>query len=128
MSHSVRPYELQFARLLCPWGSPGKNTGIRRHVFLQRIFLTRDQAHVSGLTALAAGFFATSTTWEALDICIDCQRIFTIKLINTSFIQCIYSFPFFLPFFPLFFHFFSIGRNTNSTLNRFHLHNKYYQL
>ena len=26
MSDSVRPYELQPARLLCPWDSPGKNT------------------------------------------------------------------------------------------------------
>ena len=30
-----------FARLLCPWGSPGKNTGVGCHAFLQRIFLTQ---------------------------------------------------------------------------------------
>ena len=26
-SDSSRPYGLQFAKLLCPWDSPGKNTG-----------------------------------------------------------------------------------------------------
>ena len=28
-------------RLLCPWDSPGKNTGVGCHSFLQRIFLTQ---------------------------------------------------------------------------------------
>ena len=27
MSDSLRPYGLQFSRFLCPWDSPGKNTG-----------------------------------------------------------------------------------------------------
>ena len=31
----------QPARLLCPWGSPGKNTGVGRHFLLQRIFQTQ---------------------------------------------------------------------------------------
>ena len=26
------------ARLLCPWNSPGKNTGVGRHSFLQGLF------------------------------------------------------------------------------------------
>ena len=26
---------------LCPWGSPGKNTGVDCHALLQRIFLTQ---------------------------------------------------------------------------------------
>ena len=29
------------ARLLCPWGSPGKNTGVGCHSFLQGIFQTQ---------------------------------------------------------------------------------------
>ena len=29
------------ARLLCPWNSPGKNTGLRCHFLLQRIFPTQ---------------------------------------------------------------------------------------
>ena len=28
-------------RLLCPWNSPGKNTGVSSHSLLQRIFLTQ---------------------------------------------------------------------------------------
>ena len=31
-------YELQPARLLCPWDSLGKNTGVGCHALLQRIF------------------------------------------------------------------------------------------
>ena len=27
VSNSLRPHRLKFARLLCPWDSPGKNTG-----------------------------------------------------------------------------------------------------
>ena len=29
------------ARLLCPWDSPGKNTGLACHALLQGIFLTQ---------------------------------------------------------------------------------------
>ena len=32
---------LQPARLLCPWDSPGKNTGVGSHSLLQRIFPTQ---------------------------------------------------------------------------------------
>ena len=38
---------LQPARLPCPWGSPGKNTGVGCHFFLQGIFPTKNQTHVS---------------------------------------------------------------------------------
>ena len=34
-------YELQPTSLLCPWDSPGKNTGVGCHAFLQGIFPTR---------------------------------------------------------------------------------------
>ena len=30
------------ARLLCPWDSPGKNTAVGCHFFLQEIFLTQE--------------------------------------------------------------------------------------
>ena len=33
--------ELYPALLLCPWNSPGKNTGVGCHAFLQGIFLTQ---------------------------------------------------------------------------------------
>ena len=41
MSFAFWPGGLQPARLLCPWDSPGKNTGVGRHAFLQGIFPTQ---------------------------------------------------------------------------------------
>ena len=40
MSNSVQPYGLYATRLLCPWDSPGKNTGVRCHALLQGILPT----------------------------------------------------------------------------------------
>ena len=40
MSNSLRPYGLQATRLLCPWDSPGKSTGVGCHALLQGIFPT----------------------------------------------------------------------------------------
>ena len=47
VSDSLRPRGLQLARLLCPWNSPDKNTGVGCHFFLQGIFPT--QGSNSGL-------------------------------------------------------------------------------
>ena len=47
------------ARLLCPWGSPGKNIGVGSRALLQGIVPTQG----SNPCVL---FFATSTTWEAI--------------------------------------------------------------
>ena len=41
VSDSLRPHVLQPARLLCPWDSPGKNTGVGCHALLQGIFPTQ---------------------------------------------------------------------------------------
>ena len=41
MFDSLRPCGLQSARLLSPWDSPGKNTGVGCHVLLQGIFPTQ---------------------------------------------------------------------------------------
>ena len=41
LSDSLWPHELQPPRLLCPWDFPGKNTGVRSHALLQRIFPTQ---------------------------------------------------------------------------------------
>ena len=38
MCESLQPHRLQPPRLLCPWESPGKNTGVGCHVLLQGIF------------------------------------------------------------------------------------------
>ena len=37
MFNSLRPHGLQPARLLCPWSSPGKNTGVGCYFLLQGI-------------------------------------------------------------------------------------------
>ena len=64
MSSSVWSHGLQPARLLCPWDSPGRNTGVGCHALLQGIF-THPGMELSCLPALAGGFFTTSTIWEA---------------------------------------------------------------
>ena len=58
----LRPYGPQPARLLCPWDSPGKNTGVGCHAFLQWIFST--QGLNLSLQHRQAAFFTTSATWE----------------------------------------------------------------
>ena len=41
VSNALQPHGLQPTRLLCPWNSPGKNTGVGCHSLLQGIFLTQ---------------------------------------------------------------------------------------
>ena len=41
MSNPLRPHGLQPTRLLCPWNSPGKNTGVGSNYLLQGIFPTQ---------------------------------------------------------------------------------------
>ena len=60
VSDPLRPHGLQPARLLCPWDSPGKETGVGYHFLLQGTFLTRD-----GTPALVGGFFILGATREA---------------------------------------------------------------
>ena len=41
MSDFLQPHELEPIRLLCPWNSPGKKTGVGFHFLLQGIFLNQ---------------------------------------------------------------------------------------
>ena len=41
VSNCLRPHGLYLARLLCPWNSPGKNTGVGSLSLLQGIFPTQ---------------------------------------------------------------------------------------
>ena len=41
LSDSLRPCGLRPSRLLCPWDSPGKNSGVGCHALLHGIFLTQ---------------------------------------------------------------------------------------
>ena len=42
VSNSLQPHGLEPARLLCPWNSPGKNTGVVCSSLLQWIFPTQE--------------------------------------------------------------------------------------
>ena len=59
------------ARLLCPWDSPGNNTGVVHHDLLQRIFLTQGSNTLTS-PALASSFFTSSATWEAQKVLTHC--------------------------------------------------------
>ena len=40
--NSLRPHPQLPARLLCPWDSPDKNTGVASHFLFQGVFLTQE--------------------------------------------------------------------------------------
>ena len=46
MSNSVRPHGLQPTRLLCPWDSPGKNTGVDCH-FLPQCMKVESESEIA---------------------------------------------------------------------------------
>ena len=47
---TLQPYKLWSDRLLCPWDSPGKNTGVGCYALLQGIFPTQGlNPHLLGL-------------------------------------------------------------------------------
>ena len=50
-------YGLQPARLLCPWDSPGDNTGVGCHALFQGIFLLWDQTHISHVSCIGRQVF-----------------------------------------------------------------------
>ena len=47
MFDSLQPHGLKPARLLCPWNSPGKNTGVGCHFLFQGIFPTQGLSRLS---------------------------------------------------------------------------------
>ena len=57
----LRPHGLQPTRLLLPWDSPGKSTGVGCHCLLQGIFPTRDQTRVSPIPGRCFNLWATIT-------------------------------------------------------------------
>ena len=64
VSDPQRPHGLQPPGLLCPWESPGKNTGAGCHTRLQGASRPRARAWVSCLPPPSAGrLFTTSATW-----------------------------------------------------------------
>ena len=59
------PMDCKPARLLCPWKSPGKNTGAGCHFLLQRFSWPRDQNHVSCVSCIGRQILYHCATWEA---------------------------------------------------------------
>ena len=69
-SDSLRPYGLQFSRFLCPWDSPGKNTGVCCHALLQRISLTQGfNQHLLRLLHWQAA------TWSEMKVAQSCPTL-----------------------------------------------------
>ena len=64
VSDSLRSHGLWPARLLCPWTSPGKNTGVGFHAFLQGIFPTQG---LNPVLLTAVRFFTVWATRESLN-------------------------------------------------------------
>ena len=98
VSNCLWPHGLEPARLLCPWASPGKNTGVGCHFLLQGIFLT--QGSNSGSPALQADslppeppgkpiFLGISALLESSAICqwYELQTVFP----SLSFAFCLYG-------------------------------------
>ena len=56
MSNSLWSSGLWSTRILCPWDSPGKNTGVSCHAVLQGIFTTQVQNHISWISFIAGRF------------------------------------------------------------------------
>ena len=78
MYNSLQPHGLQPTRLLCPWDSPGKNTGVGIHSFLLRIFPTQ------GLN-LSPALQADSLPSKLLpDPHLDPECMFAFKIFNSE--------------------------------------------
>ena len=63
MPNSLWPYGLQPTRLLRPWDSLGKNSGVGYHALLQGSSWPRNWTHDS-TSVLAGQFFTTNATWK----------------------------------------------------------------
>ena len=77
---SWRPYGPWSTRLLCPWDSPGENTGVGCCAVLQGIFWTQRWNPPLLSPSLAGRFFTTSAAWRAP--CLNCMCIKTHEMCN----------------------------------------------
>ena len=60
-SNSVRPHRQQPTRLLCPWDSPGKNTGVGCHFLLQCMKVKSSHSHMVALFLVFKGISILSS-------------------------------------------------------------------
>ena len=75
---SLQPYGLYPARVLCPWDSPGKNSGLSCHSPPGEFSRPRNQTQIS---CIAGGFF---TGWATIAILTDVRWYFTAAFIFIS--------------------------------------------
>ena len=61
MSDSVRPHRRQPTRLLCPWNSPGKSTGVGCH-FLLHCMKMKSESELGSLFSVIWVFFVLQTS------------------------------------------------------------------
>ena len=59
LSDSLQPSGLQPTKFLCPWDSPGKNSWVGSHSFLQGIFLNQGPTWVSLIAGRFISIWAT---------------------------------------------------------------------
>ena len=93
VSDSLWPHGLQPTRLLCPWNSPSRNTGVGCHFLLQRIFPTQGlnlcllhflHWQVDSLPRSLQG----SPAWPELKLsmliwCLDLWRVFSLHCLQS---------------------------------------------
>ena len=67
MPDSLGSMDYSLARLLCPWNSPGKNTGVSSHSLLQGIFLTHgSNPGLLQADSLLSEWFICNRVWSKL--------------------------------------------------------------
>ena len=71
---TLRPYGLWLTRLLCPWDSPGKSTGVGCDTLLQGIFPT--QGSSPGSLTLQADSFLSEPSGKLNTILLSVQGVF----------------------------------------------------
>ena len=77
MSDSVRPHRQQPKRPLCPWDSPGKNTGVGCHLLLQLIV---DHYYITFIFIIL--FLDSKVTWSGIKFSKPQQQDFLFCLIS----------------------------------------------
>ena len=107
---SLQPHGLQPTRLLCPWDSLGKNTGVGCHSLLQGIFLTQGlnpgvphcRQILYYLSHQGSPIKATSTSSELLFTLIWISKIMKIYNLKTIIYTWVFRlFSFLVSFFKL---------------------------
>ena len=71
---------IQPTRLLCPWDSPGKNTGVGCYTpFQGNLPSPRTEPASLMSSVLADGFFTTGTTWESQNLLLSTKTILRVE-------------------------------------------------